>query len=199
MIDNTKPDAANPANSETTDTPDTIEITDADDAQEAVADVAPAEPKPKATSGKKSAQTARRRQQGGTTKATRTKKTTSTKKPAKGASKPNVTALKDVTFAQLPYRFGEHLAEIGKSAGTVVSYSAELETAANFFGPDRKVSALTAARVQAFFASDAVTKKRGGKPKSELSIAKTCRVLRQALNWLAAEGAIKKAPLPDAK
>jgi hypothetical protein len=36
-----------------------------------------------------------------------------------------------------------------------------------------------------------VTKKRNGKAKSPLSVAKTCRVLRMALEWAASKGWIQ--------
>ena len=52
------------------------------------------------------------------------------------------------------------------------------------------------AKVAAFFESPAVTMRRNGKPKTQVTIGKTRRVLRMALTWAEEECRIAKAPLP---
>ena len=68
-------------------------------------------------------------------------------------------------------------------------------------GEETPVDTLTPAAVQAYFDCDRVTKLRSGKPKSQLSIDKTRRVLRQALVFAVERKWLKSAPLPsvDAK
>jgi hypothetical protein len=84
----------------------------------------------------------------------------------------------------------------GKSEGTIFSYRMDLAAALEHFGGDTPVASLTPAKVAAFYASDGVTKKRNGKRRSEITIAKTRRVFRLALVWAAEKGLIEKAPIP---
>lgn len=86
----------------------------------------------------------------------------------------------------------------GCTESTLASYLNDLKVAHEFFGADTDVEALTPERVAEFFTSDAVTKKRGGAPKSPISIAKTQRVFRLALIWAVANALIEVAPLPQA-
>jgi hypothetical protein len=122
--------------------------------------------------------------------------------PAKaGPERPKKNGRKtkaDLTLGDLAERYVAHMEESGKSAGTSASYGLELKTALAALGADTKLADLTPEQVLAYFASARVLKKRNGKHKSLLSIAKTQRVLRLALVW--AEGAklIAKAPLPEA-
>lgn len=103
----------------------------------------------------------------------------------------------DITLADLADRYLRHMENAGKSNGTCFSYNLELATAMAELGADTKLADLTPEMVMLFFGSDRVMKKRNGKKKSPLSIAKTQRVLRLALVW--AEGAklVAKAPLPE--
>jgi hypothetical protein len=101
------------------------------------------------------------------------------------------------TLAELADRYLENLAEIGKSRGTCFSYRGELELAIEWLGAETKLADLGAPQVQGFFECPAVTRTRTGKPKSPLSIAKTRRVLRQALVFAVGAGWIEAAPLPD--
>jgi len=104
----------------------------------------------------------------------------------------------DLTLADLAERYVAHLEESGKSAGTSASYGLELKTALDELGADTKLADLTPEQVLAYFASKRVTKKKNGKHKSPLSIAKTQRVLRLALVWAVEKKLIEKAPLPEA-
>lgn len=88
-------------------------------------------------------------------------------------------------------------AQTGMTVATRASYQGDLNVAARYFGEGKKVSAITKAAVLEFFQADVVMKKRNGKPKSPLSINKTRRALRQALEWAAEKGLIKTAPVPE--
>jgi hypothetical protein len=103
----------------------------------------------------------------------------------------------DLTLADLAERYVAHLEEAGKSAGTSASYGLELKTALGELGAETKLGDLTPAHVLAFFGSARVMKKKNGKHKSPLSIAKTQRVLRLALVWAVEKKLIEKAPLPE--
>jgi hypothetical protein len=103
----------------------------------------------------------------------------------------------DLMLIELALKYVKHMEKAGKSNGTIASYQLELKTALDHFGAETKVADLTPEKVLLYFGSARVMKKRNGKGKSPLSIAKTQRVLRLALVW--AEGAklIVKAPLPE--
>ena len=103
----------------------------------------------------------------------------------------------DITLADLAERYLASIERGGKSNGTIFSYKLELATAMNALGAETKVADLSPEKVLLFFGSDRVNKKRNGKPKSPLSIAKTQRVLRLALVWAAEKKMIEKAPLPE--
>lgn len=100
------------------------------------------------------------------------------------------------TLAELADHYLENLEEIGKSRGTCFSYRGELELAIEWLGAETKLADLGAAQVEGFFECPSVTRTRTGKPKSPLSIAKTQRVLRQALVFAVGAGWIETAPLP---
>jgi hypothetical protein len=80
----------------------------------------------------------------------------------------------------------------------VFSYRLEPAVALHELGRDTAVRELTAGRVRAFFESERVTKTRTGRSKSPLSIAKTQRVLRQAIGWGAERGMVAAAVTPAA-
>lgn len=92
--------------------------------------------------------------------------------------------------------FARHLEDSDKSPGTVFSYQLELKLALEAFGAETKLDDLTVERVAEFFGSARVTQTRSGRPKSQLSIDKTRRVLRQALLWAVEQGLIASAPIP---
>ena len=131
-----------------------------------------------------------------TTNGTTAKKPVPTKKPA---SKKPTKAPTPLTITQLCELYLKHLKAVGKSPSTQVSYAGDLLLAIDELGSDTKVNTLTANKVKAFYASDAVKKTAAGKPKARPTILKTRRVLRMALTWAAEAGKIKEVPLPDRK
>jgi hypothetical protein len=119
-----------------------------------------------------------------------------TERAAVPAKKPK-TPKGGATLRELAERYIAHLEEAGKSEGTCFSYRMELRLAVEALGEDTPVAKITQADVAAFFESDPVTRTRSGVEKSPLSVAKTRRVLRQALTYGVEQGLIEKAPLPE--
>ena len=101
-----------------------------------------------------------------------------------------------MTLAELADSYLKHLEMIGKSPATVWSYSMDLKIALKFFGETTPAESLTPERVAEFFDSAAVTQCKTGRPKTQVTIDKTRRVLRMALVWAAGEGMIEEAPIP---
>ena len=134
-------------------------------------------------------------------KSTNKKARAKAKKPAAAAhSTPKPTkarTLKDVTtLGELCTAYLTALPKMGKSAGTVRSYGADLAVAKKHFGADLAVATLTPAQVAEYFASDPVMKTRTGEPKNPVTTAKIRRVFRLMLIWAAEKRVIETAPLP---
>ena len=106
------------------------------------------------------------------------------------------TARGGTTLRDLKRQFLEHLEAIGKSRGTVFSYELDLGVAERHFGPDRTIETVTEEEVEAYYASDAVAKRRDGTPKNAITTAKLKRVFRQAIEFAVREGLIAKSPIP---
>ena len=154
-----------------------------------------------AAPGASSSRSTRRSKKKGSTNTVRDKATTTAPTKAKG-TKPKTAAKKldrTLTIGELAGNFQHHLEVAGKSRGTVFSYGIELKTAVKHFGAETKVTSLTVKKVQEYFDSDAVTKNRKGGAKDEKTVAKTRRVFRQALLWLAEVGVLEAAPISETK
>jgi hypothetical protein len=117
-------------------------------------------------------------------------------KKRKTKAKPKAT---DLTLAELCERYVAHLEKVGKSNGTVFSYSAELKLACTELGRDTKIAAITPEQMQAFYDCERVTKLRSGRPKANASVAKSRRVIRLALCYALEKKWIEKVPLPDSE
>jgi len=100
------------------------------------------------------------------------------------------------TLADLSAGYLKHLDE-SASPGTRMSYGLEMATALDELGAETALAALTPERVLEFFVSERVTRTKTGVEKAPPTIAKTRRVLRQALVWAQETGLIEKAPLPE--
>lgn len=103
---------------------------------------------------------------------------------------PTQATLRDVVTGFLAWLDSE-----GAGPGTLASYGMELKLAMRELGADTAVGDLTVERVQGFFDGPVVNCTRTGKPKAKSSIAKTKRVLRQALLWAQDEKLVEVAPL----
>jgi hypothetical protein len=102
----------------------------------------------------------------------------------------------ELTLAELSEKYLDHMEREGKSAGTCFSYGMELKAAQGELGAETLVGMLTTDDVEKFNNSTRVTKLKSGRPKSQLSIDKTRRVLRLALTWAAQKGWIERSPIP---
>lgn len=121
--------------------------------------------------------------------------TAKSKKPAAPSSTAGAGAT-SITLGDLCERYLKRLEKIGKSRGTVFSYSIDLGIATRHFGKDRAVDTITKDEVAAYLGCAAVTKKRGGASKAKPSIDKARRVFRFVLEFAAAQGLLAESPLP---
>lgn len=99
-----------------------------------------------------------------------------------------------ITLAELTTRYTAHMEDAGKSRGTVFSYESELRLAQRELGADLSIGAISREDIERFNACPRVTILKSGRPKSQLSIDKTRRVLRLALGWAAQTGLIATSP-----
>jgi len=116
--------------------------------------------------------------------------------PKRFSNRPSEPTEPDMTVTRLAEAYLRHLGDLGKSLATQFSYSMDLGIAKRELGPETRIADLTPERVAAFFESPAVTMRKNGKPKTQVTIDKTRRVLRMALEWAEEENRIAKAPLP---
>jgi len=80
--------------------------------------------------------------------------------------------------------------------GTLSSYGMELKLAMRELGEKTLIQDLTPERVQKYFESDAVMRKKNGELKAQPTWAKSRRVLRLALVWAESAGIVEVAPVP---
>jgi hypothetical protein len=99
-----------------------------------------------------------------------------------------------IPLSDLSERYLHNMETEGKSRGTVFSYSMELGAAQKELGADTPIADITRADVIRFNESPRVTLLRSGKPKSQLSIDKTRRVLRLALGFAVQTGLLASSP-----
>jgi hypothetical protein len=131
-------------------------------------------------------------------KTKRASKTEVTPAPAaEPAPKKTKRAKSNATLQDVFAGYIKDLEERGSSAGTVNSYKMELQLAGDDLGLDTPIAEITPERVLLFMTSDRVMRKRNQKPKSPLSIAKTQRVLRQALTYAETAKLVAVAPVPE--
>lgn len=128
------------------------------------------------------------------------------KRPAKKAAKKTAKATKKSatkggtasnTLGRLFDDFLAYLPKVGKSDGTVKSYSADLTVARKHFGDDALVTALTPRKITTYFASEAVTRTRSGGEKNAITVAKIQRVFRQAMEFAVASRVLDESPMPE--
>jgi len=116
--------------------------------------------------------------------------------PKRFSNRPSQPSEPDMSVQRLAAAYLDHLRLAGKSMATQFSYSMDLGIAKRELGAETLIADLTPERVAAFFESPAVTVRKNGKPKTQVTIDKTRRVLRMALVWAEEENRIAKAPLP---
>ena len=103
-------------------------------------------------------------------------------------------ATPDLTLAALSEKYLARMEREGKSPGTIASYAMELKLAQGELGAETLVANVKAYDITRFENCDRVVKLRSCKPKGQLSIDKTRRVLRLACAWAATSGLIATTP-----
>jgi hypothetical protein len=104
-------------------------------------------------------------------------------------------AASPMTLAQLADAYINALGAAGKGAGTRMSYAIDLAVALKILGKETLLTDITEDAVTAFFESTTVTKTRTGGPKAKVSIDKTRRVFRQAMDYAHKHGFIATHPV----
>lgn len=87
------------------------------------------------------------------------------------------------SFENLTLGYTNALRAQGTTPSTIASYTAELNSAAKYFGADANPLTISAAALEEYFWSPQVNNKRDGSPRSQLTIDKTRRALRMAFEW----------------
>jgi hypothetical protein len=100
-----------------------------------------------------------------------------------------------MTLAQLADAYIDALGAAGKGDGTRMSYAIDLAVALKNLGKETLLADITEDAVTAFFESTIVTKTRTGAPKAKVSIDKTRRVFRQAMDYALKHGFIATHPV----
>ena len=108
---------------------------------------------------------------------------------------PKTNTPQPTTLGELSEVYLAHLKEEGKTERTLYTYGMDLRDVCGFFGEDKKLAALRPADFGRFLKSDALLKLKTGKPKSEITIKKTVRVMRMMLVWAVDTGVLTKLPL----
>jgi len=102
-----------------------------------------------------------------------------------------------IPLSDLSERYLHSMEMAGKSRGTVFSYSMELGAAQKELGADTPIAEITREDVIRFNEAPRVTTLKSGRPKSQLSIDKTRRVLRLALGFAVQTGLLVSSPAED--
>ena len=90
----------------------------------------------------------------------------------------------------------EHLKSEGKSERTLYTYQKDAEQIIEFFGAERKLTAILTPHVGKFLKSDVLLKLPRGGERAQLTVKKTVRVLRMFLSWAKEMSYITSLPLP---
>ena len=105
------------------------------------------------------------------------------------------TTTQPTTLGELSEAYLAHLKKEGKAERTLFTYAQDLKDVNEFLGEDKKLTALRPADFGRFLKSDALLKLKTGKPKSDITIKKTVRVMRMMLVWAVDTAVLTKLPL----
>jgi len=101
------------------------------------------------------------------------------------------------TLRQAADEYVEHLRAAGKADPTVRSYAGDLEMAVRFFGTEKVMSKFLKVHVKRFLDSDPFNKRRNGAPKSEATVRKSRRAIRQFFEWAVEQGYLTAVPISE--
>ena len=108
---------------------------------------------------------------------------------------PKTNTTQPATLGELSEAYLAHLKEQGKKERTLFTYGMDLRDVNGFFGEDKKLTTLRPADFGRFLKSDTLLKLKTGKPKSDITIKKTVRVMRMMLVWAVDTAVLTKLPL----
>jgi site-specific recombinase XerD len=104
---------------------------------------------------------------------------------------------KQITLRQAADEYVEHLRAAGKADPTVRSYAGDLEMAVRFFGAEKQMGKFLKVHVKRLLDSDAFNKRRSGAPKTEVTIRKSRRAIRQFFEWAVGQGYLVAVPMTE--
>lgn len=103
------------------------------------------------------------------------------------------------TLSQATSEYLATLEKAGKSRRTLYTYGVDMATLMVFFGSDTLLKDITSMMVGRFLRSDILlVNRRSQRPRSDITIQKNIRVMRQFFIWAHETGRIEKLPLPKA-
>jgi site-specific recombinase XerD len=101
------------------------------------------------------------------------------------------------TLRQAADEYVEHLRAAGKADPTVRSYAGDLEMAIRFFGAEKAMGKFLKVHVKRFLDSDPFNQRRNGTPKSEATVRKSRRAIRQFFEWAVEKGYLADVPISE--
>ena len=104
---------------------------------------------------------------------------------------------KTTTLRQAADEYVQHLRDAGKADPTVRSYAGDLEMAVRHFGAEKQMGKFLKVHVKRFLDSDAFNKRRNGAAKSENTVRKSRRAIRQFFEWAVEQGYLADVPLSE--
>jgi hypothetical protein len=105
----------------------------------------------------------------------------------------------NATLNEATQAYLQVLSEAGKSPRTLYTYGLDLATVVTFFGPETLLGDITPVMIGRFLKSDILRiNQRSERPRSEITIQKNIRVMRQFFIWAQATQKIELLPLPKA-
>jgi len=104
---------------------------------------------------------------------------------------------KSTTLRQAADEYVEHLRAAGKADPTVRSYAGDLEMAVRHFGAEKAMGKFLKVHVKRFLDSEPFNKRRNGTPKSEVTVRKSKRAVRQFFEWAVEQGYMTGVPITE--
>lgn len=118
------------------------------------------------------------------------------KKSKKTTDTPTAENVPAKTIGDMATGFLAHMKEKGSTDATVASYAADLDILLKKFGTGMLAEYMMADVVSAYYDCDEVTKKKNGKPRHKITVAKIRRVFRMAVEWAVGQGWIDPVEFP---
>lgn len=101
----------------------------------------------------------------------------------------------NTTLRQAADEYVEHLRAAGKADPTVRSYAGDLEMAVRFFGAEKAMGKFLKVHVKRFLDSNDMNQRKNGVPKSDATVRKSRRAVRQFFEWAVEKGYLAEVPI----